>query len=71
MSNRITISRWKNIRTEVDVDASFGTAAVVGERRETIAIDLLEVLSDGPLASGVVGTEPGPVPCRASRDTLM
>jgi len=33
-----------------------------------MAVDILEMVLDGALATGVVGTEPGGVPLRLARD---
>ena len=60
----------KCIRTDVGEDGriSAGTA-VVGEAREIIAANRLEVAFDGALAIIGVGAEPSSVSVRAARDT--
>ena len=59
----------KYIRTDVSVDVSGGTGAVVSEAREFVAVDQPEVLLNDVLASYNVGAEPGSVSRRAGRDT--
>jgi hypothetical protein len=64
----MTISRLKDIRTDVGEVVRRSAAAVVGEAGEITAADQLEVVPDDVQARRVVGTEPAKVPVRAARD---
>ena len=64
----ITISALKAIRTDVGEEVSSSASTVVGEGREVIAVDELEVVLNGALMSIVVGTKPGGVSFRGARD---
>lgn len=66
---RITISRLKDIRTDVGEGAISGAGAVVSEVRELAAADRLEVDPDGAPARNGIGAEPGGVSGTAARDT--
>lgn len=65
---RITISGLKAIRTDVGEEVSSSAGTVVGEGREVIAVDKLEVVLNGALMSIVVGTKPGGVSFCGARD---
>ena len=60
----------KDIRTDESKDIRPGTSAVVGETRELVTTDQLEVALDGALTGRAVGTEPGSVSKRAARDAI-
>ena len=46
-----TVSRLKDIRTDVSIDVSLGAGTVVGEARELAAADQPEVILNDVLAS--------------------
>ena len=70
INNRMRIPRLKGMRTDVGVNIRRGAGAVVGEAREFMAVDQLEVVLDGVLARSGVGPEPGLVSVCAARNTL-
>jgi len=62
------VYRSELVGKDVSIGVRCGTSAVVGETRVLVTIDQLVVALDGALARRVVGTEPGGVSRRATRD---
>ena len=60
----------KHIRTDVGVGVRFSTSAVVGEVRVLVVADWLAMTLDDALVGRRVGTEPGSVSRRATREAL-